>query len=68
MGGCVSADVPEAASVEVGRAVGALVAGVSLPQPASSTAAIDTHKAKGSHLGMPVRMFITPLYVPMSLD
>ena len=72
MGGCVSAEVPGAVSVEVGgavgaevgRAVGALVAGVSLPQPASRTTAIDTHKAKGSHLGMPVRVIITPLDVP----
>ena len=72
VGGCVSADAPGAVSVEVGgavgaeveRAVGALVAGVSLPQPASRTAAIDTHKARGSHLDMPVRVIITPLHVP----
>ena len=78
--GCVSADVPGAVIVEagravgaemggavgaeVGRAVGALVAGVSLPQPASRTATIDAHKARVSHLDMPVRVIITPLYVP----
>ena len=72
VGTCVSADVPGAVRVEVGRAVGAevgravgaLVAGVSLPQPANSTTAIDTHKARGSHLDMPVRVIITPLHAP----
>ena len=72
VGTCVSADVPGAVSVEVGNAVGAevgrvvgvLAAGASLPQPASRTAAIDTHKARGSHLDMLVRVIITPLYVP----
>ena len=70
--GCVSADVPGAVIVEAGRAVGAevggavgaLVAGVSLPQPTSRTATIDAHKARVSHLDMPVRVIITPLHFP----
>ena len=53
-----------AVGVGVAGDVGLLVAGVSLPQPASRTAAIDTQKAKGSHLDMPVRVIITPLDVP----
>ncbi len=62
--GATGVEAEEAVGVLVGRAVGVLVAGVSLPQPASRTAAIDTHKAKGSHLDMPVRVIITPLDVP----
>ncbi len=63
-GRAVGAEVDEAIGAEVGRAVGALVAGVSLPQPASRTATIDAHKAKVSHLDMPVSVVITPLGVP----
>ena len=62
--GAVGVEAVGAVGMEVGRAVGVLVAGVSLPQPASRTAAIDTHKTKGSHLDMPVRVIITPLDVP----
>ena len=70
--GAIGMGVEGAVGVEEGRAVGVgvagdvglLVAGVSLPQPASRTAAIDTQKAKGSHLDMPVRVIITPLDVP----
>ena len=70
--GAVGVEEGRAIGVGVGRAVGMgvagdvglLVAGASLPQPASRTAAIDTHKAKGNHLDMPVRVIITPLDVP----
>ena len=62
--GAIGVEAAGAVGVEVAGDVGLLVAGVSLPQPASRTAAIDTHKAKGSHLDMPVRVIITPLDVP----
>ena len=62
--GAIGVEAAGAVGVEVAGDVGLLVAGVSLPQPASRTAAIDTHKAKGSHLDMPVRVIITPLDFP----
>ena len=70
--GAISVEAVGAVGMEAGRAVGMgvagdvglLVASVSLPQPASRTAAIDTHKAKGSHLDMPVRVIITALDIP----
>ena len=62
--GAVGMGVGRAVGMGVAGDVGLLVAGVSLPQPAIRTAVIDTHKAKGSHLDMPVRVIITPLDFP----
>ena len=53
---CVSSEAATTVGVEICRVVGLSVPGGSPPQPVSKTAAIYRHVARGSNVGLPVRV------------